>query len=118
MSFMREISSIEERIRESESQISMNGNDGRLIRDGLEDSMADLSRFTANLLSHIQTCFDSLSSELAQTDAAETSNVFSVLAEMNEQQSFSLEISERIRIVTRDLNTLENTLGINQTADY
>ena len=114
MSLLREISLIEERVRETDSRLSMNADDGRLIRTGLEDSMEDLSRFTANLLSHVQSRFDYLLSELATIDASSTSNLFSDLNEMNAQETFSLEISERMRILARDMNDLETTLGIAQ----
>ena len=118
MSLLREISLIEERVRETDSRLSMNADDGRLIRTGLEDSMEDLSRFTANLLSHVQSRFDCLLSELATIDASSTSNLFSDLNEMNAQETFSLEISERLRILARDMNDLETTLGITQMTDY
>lgn len=118
MSLLREISLIEERVRETDSRLSMNADEGRLIRAGLEDSMEDLSRFTATLLSHVQHSFGKISIELARIDASSTSNLFSDLNEMNAQETFSLEISERMRILTRDMNDLETTLGITQVTDY
>ena len=66
----------------------------------------ELEYFTQNLLSKIKYDLSKVGNELTTFNDLETSLLYSSIAEMTEQETFGLEMTERMRIITRDMQEL------------
>ena len=75
-------------------------------------NLSNLKFFQEEMLHTIAATFVKLTKELDRVNAMETSLLYLNISEMTEQESFGLEISERMRIIHRDMIDLSvNTLG-------
>ena len=66
----------------------------------------ELEYFTQNLLSKIKYDLSKVGNELTTFNDLETSLLYSSIAEMTQQETFGLEMTERMRIITRDMQEL------------
>ena len=68
--------------------------------------MNELEYFTQNILSKIKYDLSKVGNELTTFNDLETSLLYTSIAEMTQQETFGLEMTERMRIITRDMQEL------------
>ena len=77
-----------------------------------EQMKGDLDYFAQNLVNDIVKTFQAINDKVIKNNAIETGILFAGIEEMQSQEHFSLECSERIRVITKDSEVLAQSCGI------
>jgi hypothetical protein len=105
MSIRNTIQSLNDRINHMQSNLRTNDTDILLLQNSTTDTLNALKYFQSSILDKIQ-------NESNTFNSLETSLLYLSINEMIDQESFGLEMSERMRIIQRDMNNLAiNVIG-------
>jgi hypothetical protein len=112
MSIRNTIQSLNDRINHMQSNLRTNDTDILLLQNSTTDTLNALKYFQSSILDKIKYELNKVQNESNTFNSLETSLLYLSINEMIDQESFGLEMSERMRIIQRDMNNLAiNVIG-------
>jgi hypothetical protein len=112
MSIRNTIQSLNDRINHMQSNLRTNDTDILLLQNSTTDTLNALKYFQSSILDKIKYELNKVQNESNTFNSLETSLLYLSINEMIDQESFGLEMSERMIIIQRDMNNLAiNVIG-------